>query len=224
MSEIRIIDSPMVNWLKTFVGEIPFEILNFPESSPYEQFPSQEIGNIQVPKLNDLTAKEAVIFEKLESANADRLRDVRLKTRSLGKKIKDTFNLEKSGDGIRYIFPDADFQQSEEYKAIADSETFEEFFAVHESEIFELVELYKLLGDDKVLNWVKAIFLLASRLGVHWLTQGDCLLRGQIEDINKFIALETNRGIELEPIEPTDEEVPETGKATPVTGKRTTGK
>ena len=224
MSEIRIVESPMISWLKTFVGEIPFDVLTFPEASPYSQFTQESVGGIDVPKLKDLTAKEAVIFEKLESANADRLRDVRLKTRSLGKKIKDAFGLEKSGDGIRYMFPEADFQQTDEYKRVAESEEFEEFFAQHEQEILDLVELYKLLGDDKILNWVKAIFFLASRLGADWLGRGDLLLRSQIEEINKFIAIEANRGEPLEPVEATEEGEPTEGKSSSGTGRRTTGK
>lgn len=224
MSEIRIIENPMVNWLKTFVGEIPFDVLSFPESSPYDSFPVEEVGGLEVPKLNDLTAKEAVIFEKLEASSANRMRDIRLKTRALGNKIKARFNLAKAQDGIRYIFPDADFQQTDEYKAVAETDEFEEFFAQHEQEIMDLVELYKLLSDDKILSWVKAVFFLASRMGRYWLDNADMLLRSQIEQINEFIALEANRGEPLEPVTAGEDEAEPAGKSSSETGKRTTGK
>jgi hypothetical protein len=224
MSEIRIVENPMINWLKTFVGEIPFDVLNFPESSPYGNFPLEKVGGLEVPKLNDLTAKEAVIFEKLEASSANRMRDIRLKTRTLGNKAKAYLNLGKGQNGMQYIFPDAEFQQSDEYKAVAESDEFEEFFTQHEQEIIDLVELYKLLSDDKILSWVKAVFFLASRLGRYWLDNADLLLRSQIEQINEFIAIEANRGEPLEPVAAGDEEAEPAGKSSSETGRRTTGK
>lgn len=205
---------------KAIEDRLPFGI-EFEIKPDFPGVPTETVAGIKIPVFNELLVQEAWFFELLEQATGNRRNELGSMYRALILEFKkfmcfDTFK--EANDNL--FNPSAELQEDPLYQ---------EFTSLHAEDFNKIVDLVSLMNNDKVAEWMKAAFLLASRVGEEWSDLGKTsrLRVSQLKEISDFILKEANGGIMPEPeietttepnIEPVGKELTAATEE-PITGK-----
>ena len=177
---------------KAIEDRLPFGI-EFEIKPDFPGVPIETVAGIPIPVFKELLVQEAWFFELLEEATGNRRNELSSMYRALILEFKKFMAYDSYKEANDNLFnPGAELQEDPLYQ---------EFTSLHAEDFNKIVDLVSLMNNDKVANWMKVAFLLASRVGEEWSDLGKTsrLRVSQLKEIADFILKEANGGIMPEP-------------------------
>lgn len=197
--------------LKTFIYEkaaeegLPF-LVDFPAKPDFKIYGANyiEVAGFKLPSIKDLTSIEFWFYEMLPTMHEKRQTTVALKARQLllhGQKKLKLKNIEESG----YVLLDLTqgVKISDKRKQVLDSlkgsEEVEQFLEGQFELLSDIQREQKFISNDNAQLWLKITFLMLHRYSGTWTLQNTLFLpHSKLEELNKFILTEANKGIDPE--------------------------
>jgi len=176
---------------KAIEFRIPFDV-EFdvaPGEGEFANVPTETVAGIEIPVFGDLLEQEAWFFEILAEATNSRRYELQTAYTSLVLKFKQFMAYDSYKEAYENLF-----NPSEELKEDA---LFQEFSIIHQGDLNKIIEMIAFINSDRIAQWMRIAFLLASRVGGEWADPGKVgrLRSGQIKALNDFIIKETNGGV-----------------------------
>ena len=195
--------------LKDFIYEraaeegLPF-IVDFPQKPDFKLYGATtvNVAGFDMPSIKDLTSIEFWFYEMLPQLHEKRQTSVALKARQLlshGQKKLKLKNVEESG----YVLLDLTqgVKLSDKRKSVLDelksSTEVEEFLESQFELLSEIQKEQKFINNDNAQLWLKITFLMLHRYSGDWTLQNTLFLpHAKLEELNRFILMEANKGID----------------------------